>query len=914
MAQQFVTDSGTLIIPSAVSKITVQRQNSGLATSGIIALVGEADSGPDFTLEEDLEVDASYGPDEASAVIAKYGSGSVVDAYRAASQPSNDPNIVGAPSRLIIVKTNASTKATSTLVANDAGTYGALVTKVGGRLGNQLYRTVEASAVEVIPTSGAFTWIPPVASLNMAIRLNGGAALAPTITANITPTAFVSAITGLTGIDCSGGAARTTIQNSVGTLTVAVVSGNAITITYASGTFTTTPSVGDTVVIPQASVIVGAAYKNVGAYVVTAATSSVISCTKLSDAGFTYTRLSYGTRTGAFTVGQVVTEAVSSATGTIIADQDLGGNTGILVLSGAGAFTGGHTITDPITGSAQSTSTAVAAVGGTITAPQAKTAVSVSGTAANDLVVYASVTTITPDSTTLINGIGKSLEVAALTTGTDLLTRCIYDLDTTPVTWVSTSAVPALLTSATESAVQLNIARQNDAISEELIAGGDIALKLSYKGTTATITITETTLAITRSGGTGDDLALTLSDFSTIADLAAYINAQTDYSAAVGNTTLGQLPVTALDWVTAQGICSSFGAKNGRIKIDAYKFNKIINDQSSVVELTDGERATAGLPAVALTTAYFSGGAKGATLAADVVAALAALEEVSCNFVVTCFSRDAADDIADGLTDSASTYAIDAVNAGLRTHVLAMSKLKKRRNRQGFASIETDFDAAREAASNLASFRVAMTFQDVKNLNSSGTIVQFQPWMGASVAAGMQAAGFYRAIVRKFANISGTVMADASFSDRNDTQMENALLSGLLPLRRHASGGFYWVSDQTTYSKDDNFVFNSIQAVYAADIIAMTTAQRMEDAFVGQSVADVSASAALTFLEGIMADFRRLKLIAASDDAPAGFKNARITISGSAMIVEVEVKLAGAIYFIPISFLVSPVQQTASQG
>jgi hypothetical protein len=61
-----------------------------------------------------------------------------------------------------------------------------------------------------------------------------------------------------------------------------------------------------------------------------------------------------------------------------------------------------------------------------------------------------------------------------------------------------------------------------------------------------------------------------------------------------------------------------------------------------------------------------------------------------------------------------------------------------------------------------------------------------------------------------------------------------------------------------------------------------------------------------------MADFLRLKLIAVSDDAPKGFKNASIKISGTTMVVNVEIKLAGAIYFIPINFLVSQVTQAAA--
>lgn len=845
MAQQYISVDGRFVIPDAYPRIAVQTQNSGLSISGVIALVGEAETGPSYNQETDLEDDAQFGPDQIAAIVAKYGSGPVVDAARAAAQPANDPNITGAPSRFIIVKTNQGSKASSPLTKVGGGTYGTLVAQLAGANGNLLYQSVFANgtdggAAEVRPTTGSFTWIPNVASLNIDLRANGGAALPATIAANRTPTQFVSDVDALAGITASGGASVATAQSSVGNISVGSIVGNQMTLSY-TGTFTNTPTVGQTLVIPSGSVIAGAGSANVGAYVITAATSASITAIKLSDAG----------RGGA--------------------------------------------------------------VAGTITAPLAVGAIAVSATVANDMVVYGTVT-ITLDAGNVIDGIGKSLEISELTSGTDLLSRCCFALSSTPVTWVSKSASPTLLTSATEYKVELDVSRINDNVSEEHSAGGDIALKISYSGTTATITITSTTLTTAIVGGTGAALNITLSQFATLADLATYINAQTGYKCSVGTTTLGQLPATALDRVTAQGICSTHGSYNGRIKVDAYKFFEAIRLGSAVVQLgTTAARADAGLPATGGPT-YFTGGAKGGSSTANFTAALDALERVTCNFVVTCISRDAAGDIADGATDSSSTYAIDSVNAYVRTHVLAMSKVKKKRNRQGFVSKRGTFQEARDAASNLASARMVMTFQDVKNFDSSGTLVQFQPWMGAAIAAGMQAAGFYRAIVRKFANVSGAVMADGSFSDRDDTNVEDALLSGLLPMKRHQSGGYYWVSDQTTWTKDDNFVYNSIQAMYAADIIALTTALRMADAFAGQSVADITASAALTFLQGIMRDFRRLKLIAPSDDAPEGFKNAKVTISGTAMIVEVEIKLAGAIYFIPISFLVSPVQQTATQG
>jgi hypothetical protein len=480
------------------------------------------------------------------------------------------------------------------------------------------------------------------------------------------------------------------------------------------------------------------------------------------------------------------------------------------------------------------------------------------------------------------------------------------------VTWISKSATAYVLTSASEYKASLNIGRQVDSISETLTAGGEVALKLYYKGTTGTVTITSTLLTTTVTGGTGGNLSITLADFPTLADLATYINSQTDYQCSTGTAVLGSLPSTALDRVTTAGICTKFGSYNGRLKVDAYKFFKKLDEESAVVQLSNpAGRAAAGLPKTISTVTYFANGTKGFTTSEAFLAAIDALENVTCNFIVPLVSRDHTNDVTDGLSESGSTYLIDTVNAYVKTHVLSMSTLKKRRNRQAFLSKEDTFTNQKEAAANLASFRCSLAFQDFKQVASDGTITQFQPWMGAVLAAGMQAAGFYRSLVKKGINTSGILHADGSFNDRNDTNMEDALIAGLLPAKRQTTGGYAWVSDQTTYGKDDNFVFNSVQATYMADTIAMTLAEKMENAFVGQSTADVSAQLALTYLEAVMMEFLRLKLTASSEDAPRGFKDARVRISGTAMKVELEVKLAGTIYFIPINFLVSQVTQSA---
>jgi hypothetical protein len=837
MAQSYVTDAGVLVIPGAYPTVKVQAGASGLSTTGVIMLVGEADGGPDFTLEADLTLN-SFGPDQQADVVAKYKSGPLVDAFRAAAQPANDPDIVGAPNRFIIVKTNPSTRATAILSKVGGGTYATLTDKGYGSLGNLIYFNVTQKTAEVLPTTGAFTYIPPVGTVGFGARVNGGAEVSRTGVANETPTAFVAGVAGLTGLAATGGVNRAALSSTHGQLAVGGIVGNSAVFTLSViANWDTTPTVGDTLVIPAASAIAGAGNANVGAYVITAVSALTITATKLSDA---------------------------AKPGAVI---------------------------------------------GTITAPLTVAATNVIGANA-DLVAYSPVT-VTLSSATLIDGVGKSLEINQLTGGTDLLARAAFVLGTTTaVTWVSKTGAPALLTSAAEYAVTLNDNRQVDNVQEQLSAGGKIVLKLGYTGTSCGVVVGPLTMVLTPVGGAsaGITITLNLKDYPTVADLANYINAQAGFTCAVGTTTLGQFSPLGIDEGTFS--CGSdFGAQTLRLKNDATSFYTVVTQNSALVTLL--AVPPSGIPAVAATNAYLAGGTRGATTDAIYNAGIDALEGVKGNFVVPLFSRDATLDITDGLTASTSTYTIANIQAYAKTHCLKMSTLKRRRNRQAFLAQRDTIANDYNASATLASARCALAIQDQKIVGSNG-IVQGQPHMGAALAAGMQAAGFYRSVTNKGINCNGVLQAAGDFKDSNDTDLENALLNGLLIARKSDDGGFKWVSDQTTYSKDNNFVYNSIQAVYVLDVIALTTAQRMERAFVGQSVADVSAALALAALESIMADFLRLKLIAFSDDAPKGFKNASIKISGTTMVVSVEVKLAGAIYFVPINFLVSQVTQAAA--
>lgn len=831
MSQSYTSpDFGTLYIPGAAAVYKVQNTDSTIASNGIVILIGEATSGLDYANEEVLE-DNFFGPDQLGDVLAKYKSGPLVDAYAGIIAPANDPDITGTVNSVYLIKTNASGRASKAIVDPNSVAYGTLFDRSYGQLGNLIYFKI-AETAEVKPTTGSFTYIPPVASNPQTFRVNGGAAVTASVTAAMPPNTYVSTVDALAGVAATGGANRAMISVVAGTLTV-VASGNQITLTISTA-WSTTPTVGDTLIIPSGSVIQGGSNQNIGAYVVTASTSSTVTAIKLSD----YNKPS--------------------------------------------------------------------AVAGVITAPVNIGPLSIVSTSA-DAVAYAPVT-ITLEGSTIINGIAKTLEVNQAT----MTEKMAYLLGTTTaVSWVGTSGSPKIINSATERSVTTTVSRQADSVSDSFTAGGSIALLIGYTGTTGSVQVTSTQMIFTVTGGSGLNMTLTLKNFSTLSDLATYISSQTGYTASVGTAAIGQKSPLALDEGT-YGCGTTYGGQTCQIKIDAVSFYEAVRDNSSLVVFSDDETpAASGLPGTVSTNTYLSGGTLGATTDAIYQSALTACEQLTANFVVPLFSRDATADIADALTDSSSTYTIDAINTATLAHCVAMSKPKKRRNRQSFLSKRTSFTNAKTAAANLASSRATMSFQDAKALGTAG-ISQFQPWMLAVKAAGTQASAFYKAIFNKVLNITGVVTADTTYDPNNDTQTETALQSGLLVARKSKSGGYRIVSDQTTYLKDNNFLYNSVQAQYAADLVAVTLAERMENAYVGQSLADVTAAQAAATIQAIMADLKAVKLIASSDGFPAGYKNVVVRISGPVMSVTCDVFLATALYFIPITFNVSEIKQVAS--
>lgn len=479
-------------------------------------------------------------------------------------------------------------------------------------------------------------------------------------------------------------------------------------------------------------------------------------------------------------------------------------------------------------------------------------------------------------------------------------------IDSTPGDLAALGLAAGLTVSSQEPEILLEIKRQDTNTNESYLIEAEVALSIGYVGTSASLDISSGVLTTTVVGGAGSNLSITLSEYTTMTDLAAYISSQTGYSATSIASSNNLSPVR-LDEVASVAIASSGAVEPGRIKKSAWNFASKIAE-SSVIDFAFA--LSKGLPIATTGSVFLASGAKGATTAADIVNAIPALEGIKVSFVVPLFSQDATADIAAGLTDSSSTYTVDAANFAIKSHALAMSTVKLKRNRIAMLSKWDTYANAKAHAQALSSFRATMCFQKTSKTNSEGVIEDFFPWHTAVVAAGMQSAGFNESITAKKANVISHI-DPSGFDSGNQGDVSDAIDAGMMFLQAETAGSF-WVVDQTSYGFDQSFVYNSMQAVYMSDVLAISLGESLQKFIVGKSTADITAASIAGRIAQLMDDYRKLKIIGPSDDAPLGYKNLKIKVNAPVAEINIEAKLATAYLFVPVELELSQIQSSAS--
>ena len=97
-----------------------------------------------------------------------------------------------------------------------------------------------------------------------------------------------------------------------------------------------------------------------------------------------------------------------------------------------------------------------------------------------------------------------------------------------------------------------------------------------------------------------------------------------------------------------------------------------------------------------------------------------------------------------------------------------------------------------------------------------------------------------------------------------------------------------------------------------SDVLTIQLGDSLQKFIVGKSTADVNAPAIAAFVAKKMEEYRKLKIIGASDDAPLGYKNLTININAPVAEINVEAKLATAILFVPVQLELSQIKSSTT--
>jgi hypothetical protein len=487
---------------------------------------------------------------------------------------------------------------------------------------------------------------------------------------------------------------------------------------------------------------------------------------------------------------------------------------------------------------------------------------------------------------------------------------------------VAANLSAGLYVAGQENQVIITISNKRDLTVESTTIGGNIVLKIGRQDSGAInpkVTINATQILLINNAAS--EYALNLSDFSTISQLADFISSSTggNWSAAVGSNLYGQLPTSSMDKVVnvgAQASSLSPNALPAQIKKDAADVASFFSQSASVEMLN---QATLGLPDAAAET-YLAGGAKGASQTADMVNALTAFTKIRVNSVVPLFSRDATADIADALTDAASNYTIAGIHQAVKTHCSLMATTKKRSERQGYLSMKASYANCKLESQTLADARQQLTIQDVRQNDSNGVIMWFQPWAGACMLAGARGGSpvgnpmtfkyFNMSGIRQTAQPMSTPEANIVNDFDPDTQYDDAIQNGITFLDHPQTGGFRLVLDNTTYGKDGNWVYNRGNVLYAADVLAYDFRNQLENIYVGLKNT-VRAVEIQSTCESILSTYLAQGITVSTSDAKSGFKQLIVQINGNTVNISVVVKLVEGIDFILADITLQRASQTA---
>lgn len=367
----------------------------------------------------------------------------------------------------------------------------------------------------------------------------------------------------------------------------------------------------------------------------------------------------------------------------------------------------------------------------------------------------------------------------------------------------------------------------------------------------------------TITGETGDNLALALSTYDTVAKLVTAINAATatgTYTAVVGNN--ANYPTAKLDDVS--GI-NCFGATTADVTANCWAVIDKLNE-SSVDVIADLHAAADHAAPANIDWTYLTGAVNGTVDQTAWDGALSLIEKFDISYVAVATS-DA------------------AVHASLAAHVAAMSDTLGRKERRGYCGgLNSLTDAQHQAASAALNAALVTYVADPQwRYDRYGVLTEFGPQFAACGQAGMKA-GNPKIFTPTWKPVSTIKLS----VDRSLPEQEAMVRAGCHIFVQEEGGSRFWCPRAVTSYQGTNDILNEESIVDTILFITKDHRIYVQNLFIGKpgktGMAKAVESAAKLRLEKYVDD-GLLVVNPATGDA---YRNFSLTIDGLVWEIEYE--------------------------
>lgn len=443
-----------------------------------------------------------------------------------------------------------------------------------------------------------------------------------------------------------------------------------------------------------------------------------------------------------------------------------------------------------------------------------------------------------------------------------------------------------------------------------------------------------TSFNIANTANSSHNVTVTITDTTTLADVAAAVNSTGVYNAYVypgkdpnflaknmdfyttGGDAVTDFPAslttivsnacsTFLDVSDTPGyVLSNSGNPSGDLKHCNLGLYAQVHELITVVNATSehlvAERSTVNGGSISpvlvgfsydtvsgLGTLGFSGGTRGTSSNSSFQAGFDALLGRDVDYIVPLIDADLA---AEG---HGSTATWDSVAAQLASHI-GQANNGTHHERGAFIGYSGTKSKIINKANLFNSMDIQLVPNGVRVLDAVGNLVDKGPKMAAVIAAGMRSgvAEIGEPLTYKYLPVYG-LTNHSSWSPSDNTDVNDLIMAGVLFAEENEGQGFRWVRDLTTWTRDDHLAHSEGSVRDVVRKVAFTLRKEIEDEFTGRKATPATIGNIRSFAAVILDRLRDLNAIVDSTDPVTGetihaWHGLRVISEGDVVYLSVE--------------------------